>query len=63
MSKSEQYREKAGEHIKLAASCASAEVRQMHAEMAESFLALADKQARASWPLGRLFPADFVTDH
>jgi hypothetical protein len=53
MSKSADYREKAGEHVRLAASCMSAEVRQMHADMAQSYLSLAAKQDRASWPLGR----------
>jgi hypothetical protein len=42
MSKSAEYREKASEHVQLAARCESPEVRQIHADMARSFLALAD---------------------
>jgi hypothetical protein len=46
MSKSAEYREKAGEHVQLAARCESPEVRQIHADMARSFLALANDEDR-----------------
>jgi hypothetical protein len=50
MSKSAEYREKAGEHVQLAARCESLEVRQIHADMAQSFLALADdEEAVKTW--------------
>jgi hypothetical protein len=46
VSRASEYRAKAREHVKLAQNCQKNEVRKIHADIADSFLALAETEER-----------------
>jgi hypothetical protein len=46
VSRATEYRAKAREHVKLAQNCHTNEVRKIHGDIAESFLALAETEER-----------------
>jgi hypothetical protein len=64
VSKREEYRAKAAEHSQLAETCQSKEAREIHRDLAEWFLLLADDRWFDPIPHTTAFqPAPIATDH